>query len=693
MQRTALTLLAAAALLAQQQDEVPLFRTSANLVILTVFVRDTSGRPIAGLSKDDFLVTENGKPQTVSVFEFQQITGPGSASFAPEPPPAAVVQPSAPQPASGGQPRYRDRRLLVLFFDWSSLQPAEQVRAKEAAEKFLLEKLMPADLVRIVSFGSRLKVEQEFTGDKDALLAVVRKFQTGQMSELAVEGETDVENSEDSAFAADDTEFNIFNTDRKLAALEDLARSLSALPEKKAVVYFSAGVNRTGDDNQAQLRAAVNAAVRSNVSFYPIDVRGLQAEPPGGAASSGGMARGTGLFSGQTQARQRQRSFDTQDTLAMLAADTGGKALFDSNDLVLGIQQAQQDIQSYYILGYYSSDERRDGQFRRVDVKLLPPVQSRLRARLDFRHGYFAEKEFRAFNSYDKEKQLQDALLLGDPITQLRLALEVNFFRISRSQYFVPVAVKIPGSVIPLKKQGSAETTTFDFIGEVKDAKGLAAGTVRDSIKIQLRDEKAGRLASRSLVYDTGFTLPSGAYSLRMVVRENLTGKLGSFDTRFTVPDLSGVKDGVRLSSLVLGSQRVPVTEAVGAADKKAARRQDTHPLVRDKQKLLPSVTRVFRSGQNLFAYAEAYDPALDDARQSPALAAALTIYQGGRLVYQSSPVQISALKDARSHSAALFLDVPLRLPPGQYIAQLNVIDRVGQKAAFARSPLAVLAP
>ncbi len=701
MRRNLITLLMAFTLAAQQPDEVPVFRTSANLVIITVFVRDRNGKPLTGLKKEDFVLSENGKPQTISVFDFQQLT-PEPKEAAPR---AAAVEA---QPAAGaesgpppGRARFRDRRLLVLFFDWSALKTEDQIHAKEAAEKFLLEKMTPADLVQIVTFGSELKVEQDFTSDRDTLLAVIRRFQAGEMSELAQQGETSTDTSDDSAFTADDTEFNIFNTDRKLAALEDLARNLSGLPEKKAVVYFSGGVSRTGDDNQAQIRATVNSAVRSNVSFYPVDVRGLQAEPPGGAAGgSGGVGGGggrggggTGLFSGQTQSRQRQQQFDEQDSLTMLAEDTGGKALFDNNDLVLGIQQAQEDQQSYYILGYYSSDERKDGQFRRVDLKLAPASQSRLQARLDYRRGYFADKEFKAFNSYDKEKQLSDALLLGDPVTDLRVALEVNWFRLGGSVYFAPVALKIPGSAVPLKKQGRGETTTFDFIGQVKDAKGALAGTVRDAIKIQLRDEKAGQLASRNLVYDTGFTLQPGEYTLKMLVRENLTGKMGTFETKFTIPDVSTVKDRARLSSVVFGAQRVPISEAVGAADKKDTKRQKTHPLVRDKQKLLPSVTHVFHKGQNLFVYAELYDPATPEPRKQPAVAAELNVYLGKRLVYESQPVVVNALKDARSGTAPVFLEVPLKdLPPGQYTAQLNVIDQAGQKAAFARSPLVVMA-
>lgn len=699
MKRTFLALLVCAALLAQEQDQTPVFRTSSNLVIVTVFVRDKDGKPVHNMKKEDFVVTENGKPQTISVFDFQQLTRAAEPAAArvletrPDLPKEASAAAAAPAAAPAGSGRFHDRRLLVLFFDWSSLAEADQVRAKDAAAKFLREQMTPADLVEVVSFGSRLKVDQEFTDDKDDLLKVIGRYQTGQMSELAAMGATDVDNSDDTAsYTADDTEFNIFNTDRKLAALDDLARTLSALPEKKAVIYFSAGISRTGDDNQAQLRATVNSAVRGNVSFYPIDVRGLNADPPGGAASSAGGGRGNGLYTGSTQNSQRQQMFDSQDTLTMLASDTGGKALLDNNELAMGIVQAQEDLQSYYILGYYSTDERRDGQFRRVDVKIAPASQFQKTAKLDYRKGYFAEKDWKNFGTYDKEKQLSDALMLGDPVTDLRLALEVNWFRIGKERYFAPVAVKIPGSEIPLKKQGSAETTTFDFIGQVTGAKGAVMGNVRDAIKIQLRDQKAGQLANRSLIYDTGFTLLPGEYTIKMLVRENQTGKMGTFETKFEIPDLSSVKSGVKMSTVVWSGQRIPMTDAVGLASRKV-KKQDSHPLVENNQKLLPSVTHAFRKGQNIYVYAEMYDPAEPEPAKTPAVSAAVTIYQNKKLVMQSRPVQVTALREHRMNTAGILLEVPLAsLPPGEYTAQLNLVDQAGQQFAYSRSPLVVLA-
>ena len=130
------------------------------------------------------------------------------------------------------------------------------------------------------------------------------------------------------AYTQDDTEFNIFNTDRKLAALESAVKMLGSLPEKKALVYFASGMTRTGIDNQAQLRATVNAAIRGNVAFYPVDARGLVATAPLGDATQGSPG-GQGMYSGSSQRTAQSNFQGQQETLYTLASDTGGKALLD----------------------------------------------------------------------------------------------------------------------------------------------------------------------------------------------------------------------------------------------------------------------------------------------------------------------------------------------------------------------------
>ncbi len=668
------------------------FETSTDLVIVDVTVRDRSGNLIEGLKKEDFTVLEDGKPQNISVFEYQRLTLDPLPPPPPGPrPPTPMESPITQDPTPQTQPpaRYRDKRLLVLFFDFSSMPPADQIRAQQSALKFLHEKMTSSDVVSIQTFSTRLKVVQEFTEDRQKLTEIIRAFRIGEASELAGEADTAGEEEGEetgAAFVADQTEFNIFNTDRKLSALESAVKRLAPLPERKALVYFSSGVGKTGVENQSQLRATVNAAVRSNVAFYPIDARGLAAGAPGGDASRAAPG-GSGVFSGRAQTRQRERFNDQQETLSTLAADTGGKALLGSNDLSLGIAQAQEDVRSYYIVGYYSANPAQDGRYRRIRVTLA----GRPQAKLDFRSGYFAGKEFGQFSSDDKERQLEEALALGDPITDLPLALEVNYFRLGRERYFVPVAVKIPGSEISLVRRGAREETEFDFIGQVKDAKGRIVANVRDGIKVKLDPASASQIGHRHLQYDTGFTLPPGPYRLKFLTRENRTGKMGTFEASFEIPDVTTESKSLRLSSIVWANQRELLTAAVGAAanQKNLLAR---HPLIHDGQKLVPSITRVFRKDQTLYVYFEVYDPGLDPDRRTPGLAASLSFFRDHTKTFETTPIRISQATTGRPGVAPFQFQLPLApLAPGQYTCQVNVVDEVGRKFSFPRARLVLL--
>ncbi|HUS07900.1 MAG TPA: VWA domain-containing protein [Bryobacteraceae bacterium] len=682
---------------AQQQpsSDKPFTLTSAsNLVIINVEAKDKSGKPMENLKREDFQVMEDGKPQQIAVFEFQKLGESGAAPLATKldavKPDAARVRPAGISSAATGQIRYQDKRLMVLLFDFSSMPIPDQLRAQQAALKFLDQQMSASDLVAIMTNASRLRVEQDFTDNRETLIGVIKGFMIGQASELAQEGEVgDAENGEDNgaAFIADEAEFNIFNTDKKLTALETAAKMLAPLPEKKAIIYFSSGVGKTGTENQSQLQATVNAAVRANVSFYPIDARGLIAMAPAGDAGQASQ-RGTGVFSGKAQSGLKEKLNDQQETLHTLAADTGGKAFLDSNDLALGIKQAQLDVVSYYIVGYYSANPSQDGHFRRVKVSVGPS----LNAKLEYRSGYFAAKRFEKFTNSDKERQLQEALLLGDPITDLRVALEVNYFRLTKDSYFVPVSVKIPASQISLKKAGADETTELDFIAQIRDKSGKLVGNLRDGIKVKLKEAEASQTKKRSFQYTTGFTMIPGEYKLKFLTRENQTGKMGTFETKFTVPDLTQSTDALRLSSVVWSSQREPLASAVGTAGT-SKKLLSADPLVQDGQRLAPSITHAFRRDQNLLVYVEVYDPGTDPQSKTASVSANLSFYLGGKKAFESPAVLLDqTAKLRKSPTLPIQFQVPLaKLAPGQYTCQINIVDEVGRKFAFPRGSVVLL--
>ena len=683
---TAALLALTIALPAQQQT--PKFEATTNLVVVNVTVRDKSGKPVEGLKKEDFVVLEDGKPQAISVFEFQRLSNevlsPMPKDIAPKEEKDEEEQPD--KPPAPGELRYKDRRLLVLFFDMSSMKVEDQIRAQEAALKFLDQQMTKSDLVSMMTFTSSLKLDVDFTEDREQIAEAIRDLPIGEMSEFAEGPDTTAEEEDEedpnTLFVADMTEFNIFNTDRKLSALESAARHLSTLPEKKALVYFSSGVGKTGVENQSQLRATVNEAIKANVAFYPIDARGLIATPPAGDATKG-TERGTGIFSGKTQRERHAKINDQQETLYSLAADTGGKALLDTNELTLGIAQAQKDVDSYYILGYYSSNAAQDGRFRSIRVR----IPSQPQAKLDHRAGYYASKLYKNFNAADKERQLEEALQAGASPTDIPMALEANYFRLSASRYFVPVALKVPGSALATAKKGAADVAELDFIGYVRDLKGKTAASVRDTIRVKA---DAAKLARRALLYDTGFVLAPGKYRLKFLSRDNQTGKMGTFETRLTVPDL-GADESLRMSSVVWAHQREPLAAAIANAGN-SKKVLANHPLIRDGQKLVPSITHVFRKGQNLYVYFEVYDPGPDPGDKMPDVAASLSIFHGNTKAYESAPVRVTHFAAARPQTVTVQFQLPLaKLHAGRYTCQINAVDAVGRKFAFARSPLVLM--
>ncbi len=680
-------------LFARVEAQEPTFTSNTSLVIIDANVRDRAGKAIPDLKKSDFTLFEDGKPQTISVFEFQKLEGDTLLPPVPASKPAAEApQPAAPRKTAAAAPviRYQDRRLVAMLFDYSTMGIPEQNRVQEAALQFIREQMKPADVVAILYTSTGpLKMVQDFTTDKERLEEVVRSFQLGAASELAgVAGNGgDSTTGEDTgtAFNADETEFNIFNNDKQLLTLESAAKMLAAFPEKKALLYFSSGITQSGFDNQASVEKAVNTAKRSNVAFYPIDARGLVASAPAGDAGAA-ASRGTSSFTGTQMQGQRDNFNASQETLSTLAADTGGKLFVDDNDIALGMQKARDDIASYYIIGYYSTNVKLDGKYRRVEVKLSKDIQ----AKLDYRSGYFGEKEFRKFTSADKEDQLAAALLLGDPLTDLSLTGELDYFRLAKDRYFVPFSVKIPGSEIALAKSKGNAQTEFDFIGQVRDEHTKIVAVVRDGIKIKLSEKTAAQLASSPLAYDTGFTLPPGKYTFKFLARENETGKMGTYETKFTVPDLAPDRAALKTSSVIWSNQRQQLTDSLAFADNNRKKLVESDPLVQDGRKLIPSITHVFRKDQNLYVYLEVYDPGV--VENAPSVAATLSFYRGKTKSFESQPVRMDAFAAKRARTLPVEFQAPLaQLAAGRYTCQVNIVDEHGRKFAFARTDIVVL--
>jgi VWFA-related protein len=671
----------------QTGDSTFTMSLNANIVLNNVVVRDKkTGEVVKGLKASDFTIVEDKKPQRIVSFDYQNVdaaailnektTTTGKASIA-----DMLERNFAASPA-----QLKDHRLIVLFFDLSSMQDEDIDRAVDAANDYVNKQMAPADLVALVSMSSGLSMDQDFTSDKAALLRGLAKYNGTDTTGLAngTTGSTDGTSDDTSTFSADDTEYNSLNTDRELLAIRAIAKSLERVDQRKSMLYFSGGLTRNGIENQASLRAATNEAAKANLAIYSVDVRGLQALPPVGDASKGSL-RGNSAYSGKAATAQLSANFASQETLSTLSTDTGGKAFFDSNDLGPAFQQVQHDTEAYYILGFHSTNQARDGSYRHLTIKV-----NRSDVKIEYRPGYYAPADFQHQKTEDRELALTEQMRSALPATDIALYLQALYFRQKDNLYFVPVSLLVPGSQIPFVKGGDKDKASLDIMGQVRDAQGLAVGNARETVKLSL--DEAQQVQRKNIQYSTGFTLAPGRYHLKFIVRENQSGNMGSFETDIQVPDLK--KTPLKMSSVVLASQRTP-----------NATKNNPSPLVRDGLEWLPNIAHVFRQDQHLYFLYEIYDPTKQKGVPVPAPAPGLTrrdsgpvhvltsieFLSGGVKVYETPLITADTLNDATRDAIAFQFDVPLtQLKPGNYICQVNVIDDAGGSFSFPRMALRV---
>jgi VWFA-related protein len=678
---------------APRQRPAATFRSSIDLVTINVVVRDKNGNIVRGLTRDDFTITEDGQPQTISTFDFEEIArqpidvtppamptvlgGVGRGVEAPAGAPAPDVPPID----------MHGRRLIALLFDISSMQPEEAFRAATAARDYVERTLTPADMVAITVLSTTLRVVQDFTSDRELLLQTIDQMSgvEGQgFEELAAADATD---ESATAFSADDSEFTLFNTDRRLQAIQALIEAMAPIEQKKSLVYFSSGMSQTGMDNRVAIRTVIDRAVRANVSIYAADTRGLQALGPAGDASQA-STRGQSAFSGRSVSGRFDSMAASQDALTSLAEDTGGRAFFDQNEFGAVFDRVVADTSAYYLLGFTSGNRTQDGRFRRIRVGVKQPG-----LKLEYRAGYYAPRDFAHSGRDDREQQLMEQLVSDLSVTDLPVYASSAYFRLKGNRYFVPLWIAVPGSKVPFNKSRDKDKATLDIFAIVRDSGGRPVARIRDTVSLTL--SVAEEVQRKNVQYQTDLELPPGLFTMKVVVRENQTGTMGSFEAVVAVPDLS--RSPVRISSVIVGGRLQP-----------SPKKDPRNPLLQNGQELIASIAHVIPAGQPLYFYYELYDAAADTAGRMPAphgpttagkvpappgsvrdpvhVLSNVVFFRGARKVFETALVEATAVSAPDRKATVFQLDVPTAdLPPGLYTCQVNLVDDVAGTFAFPR--------
>jgi VWFA-related protein len=669
--------------------------TSSDIVRIDVEVTDRAGKPIKGLRQDQFTITDDGKAQKVSSFSYSDIESVETAGPVDAKPVVIPVDGGGASAKESVSDQVRDRRMIVLFFDMTSMETDDILRAHDSAQKFLAKQMTAADLVSVVVFSTQLAVLANFTNDRAVLNKAVAQILPGAASGLADQqyaaaqnGEYDVQQDTQAAFTPDQTEFNVFNTDQKLIAVEDLTNVLEGIPGRKALVEFTGGITQTGEENRAELRAATDAANRADVSIYSIDARGMFATPPGGDVTTA-AATGTSMFSGAAVYHQTDQREDSRDTLATLSTDTGGRAFFDLGDLSDAFPKIEEENGGYYLVGYnLPPDAKRDGRWHAVKVKVNAPG-----AHVRYRSGYYAPRDFQHLEKENREQQLMDAMNSENPSVELPIAVETAMFRLSDTQVYVPISAKLSSSALDWAQKHNLREAAFDFAAEVRGPSGQNVAALRDTITVHLDEQRFQQVNRTNLVYQGGVVLAPGTYRLKFVARENESGKIGTFEEQLVVPQRVATR--MTLSSVLLSSQLVPVEKTAEVQTKTLGTRANlaATPLEMAGERIVPSVTRYFTQQQTLYVFFQAYYPEKEEKSEAfddTSLRAGLVFFRGGVQI-NATPLLAPAEVDPKTHTASFRISLPLaKLPTGRYTVQAVVIAAGTQQSAFGRAYLAL---
>ena len=680
-----LVLIAALAPAAQQPPAAPArppadqppvtFKVEVNYVEIDAVVTDPQGNLVRTLTKDDFQVFEQGKPQSISIASLVDIP---VGKFDP---PLYKTRPI--EPDVRNNKKDFDGRVFVLVLDDLNTGFSRSARVKVAARQFIERYLGANDVAAIVQTGGGKATAQEFTGSRDRLLRAVDNFM-GQKERSATLEKIDdyqrMRQTGQTGLPRDSAEqIRVYKARNTFTVLKNVADYMAGIRgRRKAVVFFSEGIdydiydpinNTWGSDIRAYGQDAIAAATRANVSFYAIDPRGLSALDDAIELSSIPDDPTLGLG---TMSMQRELQI-SQDSLRTLAEETGGFAAVNSNDFSNSFGRIIQDNSSYYVLGYYSSNTKRDGQFRSLTVRTKNPSYQ-VRAR----KGYVAPKGkppagTPAPSAIAASIAMRDALDSPVPVTGLSLtafAAPMAGAPSAKGKASVLCVVEIEGGDLQFKQDGGIFANDIEVAIVAMDETGKVKDGAKDTAELKLKPETHAVVAKNGVRLTRRLELAPGRYQLRIGARESVGGRLGSVMYDIDVPDFS--KGDLLMGGLLLTSasaSRIPTA--------------NPDPDFKEIMPASPSAVRAFPTGDELSMAVDVYDNRAATPHRVE-IRTSLTADNGTVVFSSRDERRTDELKGGNTfgHVAA----IPLKgVAPGRYVLRVEAQALVSNGATASR--------
>ncbi len=673
---------------AQQAEDV--VKVKSNLVNIDVIVKDKKGKYISDLKADDFTITENGVSQKVEFFDAPLARKPGESS--------------ADSPAPATAPR--NYVSLVLDYQTTDLTNLKPVR--EGAIKYVREQVTDSDVVAVLSVTNGLQMLQPFTQDKTKLIAALEKaggpdsknFEQKDLAENIASLREFLNNASTAnsvtspgggseaarimiarsvlaQFIKMRTALSLQQSRPILAALAALAEGLRPIPGKKTVVLFSQGFV-TPAVLDWQVQSTIDIANRANVAIYIIDSAGLKAGAPGsGSLVPNSPLAGVSAITNQEEriravggetvfdyARQEGQSRE-YDILYRISGDTGGRFLKGNNDIGLGLERINQEIQSRYTLAYRSTNQNFDGTFRKVKIEVRRPD-----AQIISRSGYYAipPEEIVLLSPADKKLLANFAAAESNP--GLPLFVSLSPFRTQEGLYTVPLAIELPPAAVKFESKGDKRSMQLEVLGVLKSTDRMLS-RLGGNFDVNLNANDYNSILSNNIFYRQDMQLAPGDYTLDLIVRDKQSGKTTARREQFVLPepDAEFATTPVVLSRYVEPASELPPDPNFPDV------------FVHAKTLIRPSAGRQFRPSDNLIMFFAVYNAANSSETGKPLVRVTVRLMKDGQPA--TRPFDY-VLTDVQNHPVPhLTLAEYLRLTnltPGRYQAMIETKDMVTRK-------------
>lgn len=533
---------------ASKQDQ-GIIRSSTRLVQVDAIVHDTNGKPVPGLTRDDFTLWDGGKKEDISLFSVES-----SLTLSKPAPPTEPNVFSNRLESRTGVPT----SVTVILWDGLNTEWADQVDAKQQVVKFLGQ-LQPQDRVALYALGVRLRVIHDFTSDASSPLSAMGQSGGRIASELAASRPEDMikavatAQSEGAGSTANTGGFTKalleaqadlapsqsmmeayyyqMRVEITLKAIEAIANHLAALPGRKNLVWISGSfpINLGFDsvssheklEFSAEIERTVRAMAKANVAIYPVDARGFmtynvfKGEVANPVAQTGGPALAAALAA---EDNWREQTFAT---MQVLADRTGGRAFYNTNDLNAAIRSAIDDSSLTYNLGYYPTHNQWDGHFRPIKVQVKG---TGLHVR--YRLGYFASPQ-EPIDEHQREVLLKDTE--WSPLEATSIGLRVKVARsatINRDQLWLLVSIDPHDVTFSHDKDRWA--ADLEVVLMQRDADGNTVGGETKKLTLDLTPDSYRKVVKEGLSVRLKQTLKPETTEMRVAAFDAPSGTIGS---------------------------------------------------------------------------------------------------------------------------------------------------------------------